>query len=152
MASYPGKLITIYDIPHLANDAYKKSFSAENILSSFKKTGLSPLNTSVFTSDVFQGAYVTDRPNPNEINKDIESPNKLQQTIPVSSLKEQCSGSPKLNIEEIRPYPKAPPRKTNSKREPGKSRVYTDTPEKNRVIDLEETRKSKNSQKNKVYI
>lgn len=44
---------------------------------------------------------------------------------------------------DIKPFPKAPSRKGNRKSRLGKSRIYTSTPEKCRVEELEEMRKSK---------
>ncbi|KAJ8953421.1 hypothetical protein NQ318_023538 [Aromia moschata] len=46
-----------------------------------------------------------------------------------------------LKPADIRPFPQANPRKTNRQSRKGKSRVYTSTPEKNRVEELENIRK-----------
>ncbi|KAJ8963711.1 hypothetical protein NQ314_005432 [Rhamnusium bicolor] len=62
MATNPGKQITIYDIPALSNIAFKNSFTIKNITSSFKKSGLWPINQLVFNDEDFLSCYVTDRP------------------------------------------------------------------------------------------
>ncbi|KAJ8930497.1 hypothetical protein NQ314_016696 [Rhamnusium bicolor] len=62
MATNPGKQITIYDIPALSNIAFKNSFTIKNITSSFKKSGLWPINQLVFKDEDFLSCYVTDRP------------------------------------------------------------------------------------------
>ncbi|KAB0805286.1 hypothetical protein PPYR_02256 [Photinus pyralis] len=48
-----------------------------------------------------------------------------------------------LKPSDIKPFPKAAPRKTNRKSRVGKSRIYTSTPEKTRIEELEEIRKLK---------
>ncbi|CAG9763597.1 unnamed protein product [Ceutorhynchus assimilis] len=48
-----------------------------------------------------------------------------------------------LKPSDIKPFPKAPPRKTNRKSRLEKSRIYTNIPEKTRVEELEEIRKLK---------
>lgn len=48
-----------------------------------------------------------------------------------------------IKLTDIRPYPKAEPRKANKKCRKGKSRIYTSTPEKNRIEELEQERRSK---------
>ena len=42
--SNPGETITIYYVAELSGKAFAKSFTMENILSSFRRTGLFPLN------------------------------------------------------------------------------------------------------------
>ncbi|KAK4883890.1 hypothetical protein RN001_000161 [Aquatica leii] len=53
-----------------------------------------------------------------------------------------------LSVHIIRPLPKAGPRKTNGKSRLGKSRIYTSTPEKERIQELETMRKQKLERKN----
>lgn len=64
MACNPGKPITLYNIAALANKAYDKAFSKENIQSGFRKTGIWELNREIFTEDDFLMSAVTDRPQP----------------------------------------------------------------------------------------
>ncbi|KAG5891637.1 hypothetical protein JTB14_001807 [Gonioctena quinquepunctata] len=45
--------------------------------------------------------------------------------------------------EVVRPFPKAPPRKTSSKRKSRKSAIYTDTPEKNAIQEKYDLKKKK---------
>ena len=46
------------------------------------------------------------------------------------------SNSTPLTPEQLRPFQKAGPRKNKLKRERGKSRIYTDSPEKNRLEEM----------------
>lgn len=42
-----------------------------------------------------------------------------------------------IKIEEFRPFPKAPPRKTAGRRRLGKSTIYTDSPERESIAAVE---------------
>ena len=72
MASNPGETTTMYEIAELSFNAYFSSFTLKNINSSFKSTGLWPVNRLVISDEDFLLAFVTDRPNPVEIPKDVE--------------------------------------------------------------------------------
>ncbi|XP_030767968.1 uncharacterized protein LOC115891598 [Sitophilus oryzae] len=50
---------------------------------------------------------------------------------------------PIVKPSDVKPFPKAPSRKTNRKSRIGKSRIYTSTPEKIRVEELEDIRRQK---------
>lgn len=62
LISNPGKTISIRNIPELTKVAYLQSFTTSNIINSFKKPGLWPLNTLAFSEDDYMPSYVTDRP------------------------------------------------------------------------------------------
>lgn len=49
----------------------------------------------------------------------------------------------KITPELIRPFPKAIRKGTKRKRTPGISRIYTDTPEKNRLEEIEQEKGKK---------
>ena len=58
----PGKRMSIYDVASLVGKAYPKSFTSSNIISGFQCTGISPLDSNLFSdSDVYQ-SYINDRP------------------------------------------------------------------------------------------
>lgn len=162
MASNPGKVINIYNIPRLVRTAYEVSFTHKNIVSSFKKPGIWPLNRLVFTPEDYDAAYVTDRdlPNENESEKVIDSElsNKLKDNEELNTSNKNLgaipstSGTQISNIvvtpEMIRPFPKAPARKKQTiKRERIKSRIYTDTPEKDKILARYISKMKENQQK-----
>ena len=60
MTSFPCQPLTIHYIAELAGKAFSKAFCQENIVSSFKKTGIYPSNPDIFTEDMFLPAAVTD--------------------------------------------------------------------------------------------
>ena len=64
MVSNPGKILSIYDLPKLACDAWDAATTPSNIKSGFLKCGIYPLNRDVFREVDFLGSSVTDRPCP----------------------------------------------------------------------------------------
>ncbi|KAF2889904.1 hypothetical protein ILUMI_16269 [Ignelater luminosus] len=104
----PGKPITIYSIAGLVDDAFPKSITPLNICNGFKKTGIEPFNSGIFTEEDFLSAFVTDR---------SASPN--QPTASTSWNLDKKLSPPRLPLvvdtivspDEICPHPKAPPRK-----------------------------------------
>ena len=60
MTSFPGQPLTIYYIAELAGKAFSKTFCQENMVFSFKKTGIYPLTPDIFTEDMFLPAAMTD--------------------------------------------------------------------------------------------
>lgn len=186
----PGKAISIYDIATLSCKPFQRSFSPINITSSFKSTGIFPVNELIFKDYDFSAAYATDLPvttssqNINNIgspstsndladnniglstssqninntdslptsnelaDNNIELSNDLIQDsqaslsavltdIPSSLMNEENPSDYILKIltpEIVRPYPKAGPRKI-SDRPRVKSTIYTDSPEKNKLLE-----------------
>lgn len=68
--------------------------------------------------------------------------------IRILPVTPSCSGNQKLNNtkitpESIRPLPKAIRKLTKRKRTPGISRIYTDTPEKERLEQIEQEKDKK---------
>lgn len=63
----PGRPITIYDICGLSKLPYINAFSMKNILSSFEKTGVWPINEQIFSEEDFMPSY-SDRPDPENID------------------------------------------------------------------------------------
>ena len=60
MTSFSGQPLRIYYIVELAGKAFSKAFCEKNIVSSFKKTWIYPLNSDIFAEDMFLPAAVTD--------------------------------------------------------------------------------------------
>lgn len=139
MMKRPGKNITIYDMGMLMDQAWLKAATPENIKAGFQASGIWPFNRETFSDIDFLPAQVTDRelphpPTTEEDQRSIQGP----------------STSKAITPEDIRGYPKAPPRKLQSGHKRGKSMAATSTPEldrirkaskKNRSADLVPARK-----------
>lgn len=198
MIMNPGKTIKIDDIPKLSAQPYLLSFTPTNIINSFKKSGIWPINRLAFNEEDFAAAYVTDRSEPslepslnNSSNIQLEQkagpstenenyPKKIKIISDISikhntylvdnrekyeivlycldiildSVFKITTSKPKVITPFIiRPLPKSVPRKgiKNSRGNTrfGKSRIFTSTPEKDRVEELE---KNKCLQKNKEKV
>ena len=68
-----GKSISVDNFPSSASQAFNKAFTRDNILSSFKKCGISPFNNNIFDESDFLSAYATDRLSPHaSLNKTIQ--------------------------------------------------------------------------------
>ncbi|XP_031332515.1 uncharacterized protein LOC116162896 [Photinus pyralis] len=156
MTANPGKTLTIYNIAELGGSAFNSACTKDNIIKGFQKTGIWPYNPSVFSNDDFLMSYVTDRPfNENEQGNESTSVDKehcnincgsnesrfCEMNIPstsTSTCMEQV-----LTPEHIMPYPKAAPRKVKQCRKRGKTRILTDTPEKEEIEELQKNKKCK---------
>ena len=58
--SFPGKRITIYDLPECLSRAFYKAMTHENISAGFRKTGIWPMNSDVFSESDFVAVAVFD--------------------------------------------------------------------------------------------
>ncbi|XP_065642501.1 uncharacterized protein LOC136074128 [Hydra vulgaris] len=164
MVSNPGKTVTIYEIPKLAAKAIPLAFKLQNIQTGFKKPGIWPFNSNIFSDEDFVCSSITDRCLPEENNVATEkwileqpimeqpsteenlsledrTSSNVEATGPsqLESLsKNQTRGTVNVTPDLVRPFPKAGPRKLDGmKRKKGKTRILTDTPEK-RIIEMEE--------------
>lgn len=146
MLSNPGKPVGLYHVPKLVNKAFVDSFTPKNILSAFSKTGIFPFNRENFDENDFLSSYVSDRPQQTEgantanssFNKSAELDSPTASTSAIQ--KELDVISPSF----IRPFPKAPPRTSSNRgRKPGRTRILTDTPEKEELERLANERKKK---------
>jgi hypothetical protein len=148
--NHPHERFQITHTANLVGQAYPLAFTPNNITSGFSKPGIWPFSRSAFTDADFIAAKVSDRPNTaGEVTDRVESRNTLEAVAdPVlnSSALEQPPG-PKhdVNPEDIFPFPKAKPRKlTVNRARVGKTRILTDTPEKE---DLEKRAQAKSAKK-----
>ncbi|KAJ4435413.1 hypothetical protein ANN_18028 [Periplaneta americana] len=166
-----GKTFDIYAVAEAAGIAYPKAFTPQNILSGFRKSGIYPLDTEIFTGDDFLGAYVTDRiPSSHPTENVTARPESVEENsrphITSADLDEPTPGTsfdagnkrsgsdtPQskhevVNIvtpEEVQPYPKATPRKkSNRGRRVGRTVIVTDTPEKLALKKQKEKKKQRN--------
>ncbi|KAJ4430929.1 hypothetical protein ANN_19522, partial [Periplaneta americana] len=118
MLMNPGKTITIYEVAGLLGIAFPQAVTPKNIMSGFISSGIWPLNSNIFTDDEFLTSYVTDRSNPVKeplplVENSVASSSEISgQTTPTKLPKAKEHFTP----EEIRPFPKAPPRIAQSAR------------------------------------
>lgn len=155
MLSHPSTPITIYNVAELAGKAYLLAFNPSNIQSGFKVSGIWPINENIFRDDEFLCSEITDRQNPEtqpshgNVSASTESvslgiENILNQPSTSKPIQENEPFNIKLgrslttykSPENIRPYPKAGPRKTVRRRKLGACRILTDTPEKDELERL----------------
>jgi hypothetical protein len=64
ITNHPGKKLTIYDLPGLANMYLNFAATRANIKAGFLATGICPYKRNVFPEEEFLSCYVTDRPAP----------------------------------------------------------------------------------------
>ncbi|ROL23530.1 Pogo transposable element with KRAB domain [Anabarilius grahami] len=142
MLNNPGKTMSIYDVPGIVATAYPLAATPNNIQSGFRVTGISPYNRDVFPEDAFAPSYVTDRPNPVPTANLVAVPDEphpaTDNAVPgpsgVSAGTGRPTGRHSLTPEELRPFPKAGPRKVGGAvRRKRKTAILTDTPVKRQL-------------------
>ncbi|KAK9703614.1 hypothetical protein QE152_g29244 [Popillia japonica] len=141
--SNPGKAATIHDLAMIKNG---------------HTTGIWPLNKLIFSDNDYDCAFVTDQSEVTELqtekrtppdNIENQTPNIRLATMsnetpstskgmlldtPTNSPSVNCIAPPHVTPEDIRPLPKAPIRKQSVlKRKAIRSRVLTESPEKNKI-------------------
>lgn len=134
MSQYCGRPVTIYETAELSGQAFSRAFTIENIVSSYRATGIYPLNPDIFTDDVFLPSNVTD------ISIEEETPAyKLSDGIDDETL-----------LMSILPYPRVPPTAKRSARKKSKTAIIADTPEKETVLSLQKKKTSVSYNRTKV--
>jgi len=163
MLSNPGKAISIHDIAQIVGVSYPLAFTPKNIKSGFCASGIYPRNSNIFTDKDYLAAYVTDRPQPvttgptstnttvglttnhdtiqsatNETVATISDDRPILQsatteTVATTSHDTVQSSSILYSPEDLRPFPKAPARKTVAGRKRATTRILTSTPVKTAV-------------------
>lgn len=148
MINNPAKPMSIYDIPSLIGKAFPRAFTPVNIQRGFEITGIYPFTTTNFNDDDFIASNLTDRPNPAE---PCPNPSPGSSTdMKNQTVENSCRPTQYFVVspEDVRPFPKAGPRKTRGGRRPGKSRVLTDTPIKQSIEKEYEEREINKRKKN----
>lgn len=172
MKNNPGKTMVIYNIPTLLKIALQNASSPRNITSAFQSTGIWPYNKNIFTDIDFMPSEVTDRPhtvtsesskaNPEncvECSNEIATEKELHdcrideptcsnalaepESESITGLASDHHKSP----QEIRPYPKAQMRKSNTNRRKIKSCILTSSPMKIILEEEQAKRKLSNNKK-----
>lgn len=157
LLSNPGRRISIYEIAELTGKAYQKAFTIDNICSGFKKCGIVPFDRNAFGRDDFTASYVSNTMSPSyqesTHHTDLSADTSPLQGLPVyqnDAASASTSTAVVLTPECVQPYPKAPRNTSTTRkgRKQGKSRILTETPEKNW---LEEKRMEKEKGKRNVF-
>ncbi|KZR99216.1 Uncharacterized protein APZ42_005006, partial [Daphnia magna] len=156
MLQHPGKRITIHDVAELSRLPYLASFTPANIIAGFKNSGISPFNRDIFPASAFLPSFSTDRPiglenfdsviaetsgimlNSRIIAEEIRPYLALAESI-AAPLSDGTSGAGTVAVvlpSTLRPFPQISPASTEGRRRtPGRTRILTDTPEKNAIED-----------------
>ncbi|KAJ8913070.1 hypothetical protein NQ315_006571 [Exocentrus adspersus] len=118
LLSNPGKVITIRHLARLSKFAYENAFTMKNVTSSFKATGLWPVNSLIFSDENFSAAEVTDQPMKASESIEDSSANVYDGTetnivnvapstsIDLEKTPPRPSTSKTPLLSEIRPFPK----------------------------------------------
>ncbi|KAK9694883.1 CENP-B N-terminal DNA-binding domain [Popillia japonica] len=155
------KAAAVYGVKH--NTLFYRIKTAESKVAAeeregFRKTGIWPLNKLIFSDNDYDCAFVTDQSEVTELqtekrtppdNIENQTPNIRLATMsnetpstskgmlldtPTNSPSVNCIAPPHVTPEDIRPLPKAPIRKQSVlKRKAIRSRVLTESPEKNKI-------------------
>ena len=131
--------MTIYDILDMVGRAFPRTFTPVYIQSGFKVAGIFPFDRDIFSDLEFLASDVTDR-FVLSAGTDNLTQSKHQQLFnkqpQVSERPSSSTNQPLLNLtpENIRPFTKPAPRKRKSCTNRGKTRILTDTTEKNQII------------------
>ena len=142
--SHPASRITIYDLPECFSRAFFRALSFENIASGFKKTGIWPLNSEVFTDDDFLATTVFS----NNIEEQ-ETGTRADTTSSARDLYEpqvatSSADSSFQDLTKIRPLPKRNAenrQKRNVKKTPIGCKLITSTPEKEAAKEKKKPKK-----------
>ncbi|CAH1954840.1 unnamed protein product [Acanthoscelides obtectus] len=156
MLMHPAQPITIYDVAELIGKAFPQAFTPLNIQKGFKVAGLYPFDENIFQDHEFLASYVTDRPLIEKSNSSSDAlPSASVDGLPSTSSDTflvSCTSSEQdqsvITPETLRPFPKAPMRKRTGGRPKGKSRILTDTPEKEELERKRDLKTIKNVTKN----
>ena len=166
MKTNPGKTFSLYEIAGCVRFAHQKSMTPENITKGFERCGIYPFNRDIFTENDFLCNFVTDRPQAEPVQPQENNETNYNETEPHrpeenNNINCDEAGPSRINIdasdpipkkfltpEQIKGYPKAPPRKQNSNaRKRGRSLIPTDTPEKTLIDNKANEKKNKEKKK-----
>lgn len=73
LISNPGKTITVRNLGEFTNKAFNRAFTRQNIINSFKKPGIWPVNRLAFSDEDFVASTVTDQPQNQALNPTAET-------------------------------------------------------------------------------
>ena len=162
MTSNPGKTASIYQIPGCVNDAFMSAMTLRNISSGFRSTGIFPYR-DVLCDAEFELSMVSDGPNLEQqpattgdapvvsisLSAELPSPGPAHACASPSDTDSHPNHAGYVSPTEILPLPKSqqPRKRTNKKCV--KTRILTDTPEKQAIRRSHEERKNKQKRQNR---
>ena len=126
--NHPGQTMTLYDIPDIVKTALPLAMTQNNIPSGYLVSGIFPFSRDIFPNCEYSPSYVTDRqmpvvderPTPAQSSlRDIESHASAPAQSSLPSTRRSASGTENAtprSPEELRPFPKAGPRKNAPKK------------------------------------
>jgi hypothetical protein len=167
LRSNPRKTLTIYEIAQLVAQAQMQALTPQNVIAGFEKTGIFPFNDQVFSDLDFAPAEVTNRlleRRPETDEPDEQEEREPRRDIRVQTVTDKMSALDDVNDKtnpgstankpgpstapddlfcispaELLPLPKAAPRKMLGKgRRRGSTRILTDTPVRNSILERNE--------------
>ena len=108
----PGIRLTIYDVGSYFNRSYIKSMTFNNITSGFKKSGIYPINSDIFSSEDFLPTYIFDSIVPT--NDETQNQNPSTSSAEINQNSERPPYPDESNIlsnrfSELKDYPKRSP-------------------------------------------
>ena len=153
LKAHPARTLTIYEIPEMVAKASPRAMAPTNIQAGFRQSGIYPLDRDIFQDEDFLSAEVTNR----ELNPSHDQPSPSQhdgqgqlKSLPEASSSLLPATQSSLTPEDIQPFPKAAPRKKRKcGRKPGRTRILTDTPERDEILENKNKKKTKAPSKRK---
>jgi hypothetical protein len=139
MSSNRGKTLSLHEVSHMVGRTFPLAFRNSNTVSGFATSGISAPNEDIFPDDSFLSSYALDRPEPAAVTQKDSFTSEVHAagSAPSSSHKNEATVSPDM----IRPFPKVQSRIPTSKsRKKGKSRILTDTPNKEEIELMNQSR------------
>lgn len=132
---HPGRTMTIYDVPGIVSSCLDYAASPANIKAGFQVTGIWPYNENIFLANEFLPAFATDRSvvpvndavNNEPTTSDTAANTETQVQDKMNDNFDACCNQ-HLILEDIRPFPKADPRKKKVHPRRRSTAILTDTP------------------------
>lgn len=143
LSQHGGRPVTIYETAELSGQAFARAFTIENIVSSFRATGIYPFNPDIFTDDVFLPSIVTDIP-----LEESTSANNLSHGIEAADVEIDDE----TLLTSILPYPRVSSTAKRSTRRKSKTTIITDTPEKEKILSQRKKKLPVSSNRAKVSV
>ena len=171
LRSHPVQTITIYDIPSIVNEAHMSAMTPRNIVSGFASTGIYPFNRNLFTDAKFAPSAVTDRDFVNQAKQQPSCSYSAESSLAAILEQEETSQEQEIAAENnsstsavaqgrsdeyvspsaihafsrVRQVSKAPTRR----RKKGSSKILTNTPVRNQIMQKERRILGRNSHRQK---
>lgn len=144
-------------MPHIIKDSFLICFTPINLVSGFSSSGIFPYKSDIFQECDFASCFVTDRPTPVPSVSDnpqvpSSSIDQYDNPVPGPSGLQACfvNNSSSFSPQDVRPFPKAGPRKETMRGRTKRCAILTDTPYKTALEKEKRSRESKKKQSTKT--